>query len=504
MTHKLCILIACALLINIAVSQTTYNLNFSQSAPEASLFFANPSYISPALAYGTYGMFANPAALGYTSDYGLNFVFGVPSKPKLNLTVQAIEATNEHGAIDIPVELTLRDVGGVNFIGFSKKIGPVGLGIGYMQKSSVGIGLDVNGSETFNVNYQITQPITATISPGYDTTIPLTWNISAPINLSVNGGGAINMGKAPLFLGGGYNFGFGSVGLGFKLLKYTGELGTNLNFTGSSNIQVTGTPASPFKGSITGNAFLTDTIISVNGNGEFSANRLSIVLGTLLQAGFFKMGLSVEQGFKTTLSGNYNLTTLSISGAPDSVRIDSNFVHFVLPDSIYGRAVLSVNKSPKSSDTLSSQQNVSLAGYTELNLGISLSVFDLYLGGTLPKKREVNNAKLGVLFSAPLSTVTIRTGLLASFDYLYFTDNQGKDMILPVRAPIYFGLGGSYRTPLNFIPYAPNAQIDFGIKSNVFSLVTKFLPEDLEVIRDVTSPSFFSSLSFNLGIGLSL
>lgn len=502
--RKVNIIIACALLINIAVSQTSYKLNFSQSAPEASLFFANPSYISPALAHGTYGMFSNPAALGYSSDYGLNFIFGVPSKPKLSLTVQAIEATNEHGAIDIPAELTLRDVGGFNFIGFSKKIGPVGLGIGYMQKSSVGIALDAIGSETFNVNYQIIQPIRATNPYGHDTTVPITWDISAPINLSVNGNGALNLGKAPLFLGGGYNFGIGSVGLGFKLLKYTGELGTNLNLIGSSNIQVIGRPSSPFKGSITGNAFLTDTVVSVNGNGEFNANRLSIVLGTLLKAGFFKMGLSVEQGFKTTLSGNYNLTTLSISGAPDSVRIDSNFVHFVLPDSVYGRAVLSVNKSPKSSNTLSSQQNVSLAGYTELNLGISLSVFDLYAGGTLPKKREINNAKLGVLFSVPLSTVTIRTGLLATFDYLYFTDNQGKDIILPVRAPIYLGLGGSYRTPLNFIPYTPNAQIDFGIKSNVFPLATRFLPEDWEIIRDVTSPSIFSTLSFNLGVGLSL
>lgn len=499
------VVVICLVCVNFGISQTPFKVTLSQSAPEAGLFFANPSYISPALAYGTYGIFSNPAALGYSNDYGLNFIFGVPSKPKIDLTARVLDSTNEHGALDIPLELTFKDVGGLNFIGFSKKLGPVGLGIGYMQKSGIGIGIDFDQSETLNIDYQIVQPINATITPGHDTTIPITWNISAPLELRAKGNGEVNFGKTPLFLGGGIGFGPASVGIGFKLSKYSGELGTNLNFIGNANITAVGTPSAPFKGQLTGLAALSDTLISVNGNGDFSANRLSFVLGTLLRAGFFKMGFTVEQGFKTNLTGSYNLTMLKISGAPDSVSVDSNYVHFnINRDSVYGGARLTVSKMPKSGDTVGGTQNISLPGYTELNLGISLSVFDLYAGLTLPKKGELNNGKLGILFSVPLSIVTIRTGFLASLDYLYYTDDAGKNQLLPIRAPIYFGLGGSVRTKFNFIPYAPNAQIDFGIKSNALPWFSKLIPDDVEQITDIKTPSTFSLFSFNLGIGLSL
>jgi hypothetical protein len=494
------LVILCLVCINSGISQTPLHITLSQSAPEAGLFFSNPSYISPSLAYGTYGIFSNPAALGYSNDYGLNFMLGVPSKPKLNFTARVLDSTDTHRELNVPIELTMKDVGGLNFIGFSKKVGPVGLGIGYMQKSGIGIGLDFDQSYTFDIDYQIVQPIRASISPGVDTTIPLTWNISAPLPLNAKGNGEASFGKTPLFLGGGIAVGPASVGVGFKLSKYSGDLGTNLNFFSNSNINAIGIPGGTFKGQLTGIVTLSDTLISVNGNGSFSANRPSFVLGTLIRAGFFKMGISVEQGLKTDLTGNYNLTLLSISEAPDSVKIDSNFVHFIFPDSIYGRARLTVKNSSKTGDTIGGTENISLPGYTKLDLGISLSVFDLYAGGTLPKKGEINNGSLGILFSVPLPMVTVRTGLFASLDYLYTSDNE----IIPLRAPIYFGLGGTVGTKLNFIPYAPNAKIDFGIRTNAIPWTGAIIDDIVDQISDIETPSAFSLLGFNLGVSLNL
>lgn len=494
----------CLVCISFGLSQTPINFTLSQSAPEVGLFFSNPGYISPALAYGTYGLYSNPAALGFSTDYGLNFLFGIPAKPKIDLTAQVLDSNDSHGQLKLPLSITMSDAGGLNFIGFSKKLGPVGLGIGYMQKQSMGVGLDFDQAETLNISYQIVQPIRATITPGFDTSIPMTWNITAPLALRGVGNGAADFGKTPLFVGGGYAFGPASVGIGCKMSKYSGNLGVNANFTGNTNITAVGTPGAPFKGSLTGIAALSDTLISANGNGDFSANRISFIFGLLLRAGFFKMGFTAEQGLKTDLAGTYGLTMFSVSGAPDSVRVDSNFVHFVYPDSIYGRARLTVSKLPKNSDTLGGTQTISLPGYTEVNLGISLSIFDLYVGGTIPKKGEINNGKLGILFSIPVSMVTVRAGFLASADYLYFTNDQGDNQFAPIRAPIYFGAGGTVKTKFNFIPYKPNAQIDFGVRTNAIPWLATPLSDLIDQISNVQAPSTFSLLGFNLGLSLNI
>jgi hypothetical protein len=122
----------------------------------------------------------------------------------------------------------------------------------------------------------------------------------------------------------------------------------------------------------------------------------------------------------------------------------------------------------------------------------------------LPKKGEINTGKLGILFSVPLSVVTIRAGLLASVDYLYFTDDAGKNQILPIRVPLYAGLGASVRTKFNFIPYMPNAKIDFGIRTNAIPWASFALTEAIEQISNVESPSAFSLLGFNLGVSLDI
>ncbi|MEO0091794.1 MAG: hypothetical protein ABIK61_03685 [candidate division WOR-3 bacterium] len=508
MRNKVIVVTLMALVFsNIGLSQTPFKITLTQSAPEAGLFFSNPSYISPALAFGTYGIFSNPASLADTTDYGLAFVLGIPSKPKIECNAKVLDSTDAHGELSVPLELTFNDAGGLNFIGFSKKLGPAGIGIGYMQKSGTGFDINFNQSETLDINYQITQPIRASIAPGVDTTIPMTWDISAPISLNTQGTGDISFGKSPLFLGGGIAFEPASVGIGFKFLRYSGNLGTDIKFAGSTNITAVGTPAAPYKGSLTGIATLTDTFIRVFGNGDFSANRLAFVLGGLLRVGFFKMGISLEQGLKTELSGNYSLTSLRISGAPDSINITSpiDSVHFYPAQcSIAGTARFNVLRSPKTGDTLGGAQTISLPGYTELNLGISLSVFDLYVGGTLPKKGEINTGKLGILFSVPLSSLTIRTGLLAALDYAYTTNDAGDNLYIPLRVPVYTGLGVSYRTKFNFIPMEPDAQIDFGIRSNAIPLLSNFISSDLGPVSDIKAPSFFSLLGFNLGIGLKI
>ncbi len=490
-------------------AQTPFQFKLSTTAPEAGLFFANPGYITPALSWGPYGIFCNPAALGFQPDYGLAFAFGIPSKPQINADLTLFQQTNYMSQITVPLELTIEDKGGLNFIGLMGRAGPVGIGLGLMQKSASGLSFDFQQTQTININYQITQTIRARINPTLDTAVPITIDINAPVQLSLDGDGALEVGRMPLFIGAGYALGnaFG-VGLGTKIYQYTGNLRSGIDFDFRTNVSCVGRAQPPFRGAITGNAFVADTIFHVLGNGDFNASQLAITLGTLLRAGFFRMGLTLEQGLPTELSGNYSLTTFRLTDMPDSMRVDSNYVSFVLPDSIYGRLAISVLPGIRDYDTIGGTQTLSLKGYTDLNLGLSFSILDLYLGGRVPNPHDINSAKFGLLLSVPVSPVTVRTGLLASMDYLYQVNNNTP--LLPLRVLVYGGLGASYKQTLsflegrlNFLPRLPEVQIDLAVKTNALPWGARFIPNN-SLVSNIQSPGFMSLLNFNLGLGINI
>jgi hypothetical protein len=501
-------LLTIIILLNIVIfafAQTPFKIDLYQSAPEASLFFANPGYLSPALSKGVSSMFSNPAGLGFSSDYELALCVGTPSRPHIKTELKVLDSTEYLGALKVPVEAGIKEPGGFNFIGFSKKLGPLGLGIGISQKSATSIDFDFSPQETLNINYEITQMMGARLPTGSDTFIPLKWTIRTPISLRANGSGGINLGKSPLFLGAGYNTGPLGVGLGFKIHQYRGKLDSDVNLSGTVNVTANGRPESPLiKGSITGYGSLSDTLIKISGSGDFSAFRPALNIGTLLNVGFFKLGLTLEKGFGTELSGDYRLSITRISGPPDSMTVDTNLIYFSPPDSIYGRIRMQVRPSAKTSDTMGGTEKISLPGYTELNLGMSFTILDLYLGATIPRKSEINTGKVGLLLSIPVAPITVRTGFLAIFDYYYHSDSAHSFLPIPLRLPIYAGLGISYNTRFIFLPILPDVQIDLGIKYSPVLLATKLIPSDNEIFSNFETASPLSALSFNLGIGLKI
>ncbi|MCS7258512.1 MAG: hypothetical protein NZ601_03985 [candidate division WOR-3 bacterium] len=495
--------------VNPLKAQTPFQITLSTTAPEAGLFFSNPGYITPALAEGPCGIFSNPAALGFRPNYGIAFSWGIPSKPKINSDLTLFQQTTYMSQVTVPLELTIEDKGGFNFLGLMGHVGPVGLGAGLMQKSASGLSFNFQQSQTININYQITQIIRARINPTLDTAIPITVDVNAPVQLTLSGNGGVDIGRLPLFFGAGYALGENiSFGLGAKLYQYSGTLNSDINLNFRTNVSCIGRANPPFRGAVTGHALVTDTILRVLGTGDFNTTQLAFSLGALVRAGFFKMGLTFEKGLSSELAGSYSLNTVRLTNMPDSMRVDSNYVNFILPDSIYGRLAISVLPGQHDHVTIGGPQTLTLRGYNELNLGLSLSIFDLYLGARIPNPHDVNNVKLGLMFSVPVSPVTIRTGVLVSMDYLYNINNNTP--ILPLRVPIYAGLGASYNLKLNFLegrlsflPALPDAQIDFAVKTNALPWGAKFIPNN-SLVSNIQSPGVMSLLSFNFGLGLKI
>lgn len=484
-----------------------YSGYLHQSSPEAGLFFSNPGGISPAQAYGVSGMFANPAALGFSSDYGISFCFGTPANPKISCKVRVLDSTERQNTFKIPFQLGFKEAGGINFVSISKKLGPVGIGFGYMQKSATGVGFDFDvDKDTYEITYSFKDTIEASYAGG-DTAIPVTWNLTAPLVVNSEGQGHLTLAKQPLFLGIGHTSKPFGIGAGIKLQKYSGNLDGNLFFAGGAAVNGIGIPDAPYRGSINVSGYLPyDTFLLASGIGEFNVNRLSVIVGGLIRTGIFKLGLTLEKAMSVQLDGAFDIYSSIVRSFSDSMITDTDFVHFTLPDSIYGRKVMRFVHQMRDNDTSGFQGPVTLPGYTQLDLGMSLAIFDFYAGLTIPAKKEINSIKAGMLLNIPLPFVSLRAGCLANLDYLFTADEK----FIPLRLPVYIGLGGSITTKINFLPIIPDARIDFGIKSNAVPMFSKLIFDqvnttgDLDMISDFESPTFMSLLSFNLGLSLNL
>jgi hypothetical protein len=495
-------------LVSISLAQNyRYAGYLHQSAPEASLFFSNPSYISPAQAYGVTGMFANPAALGFSDDYSVAMLAGTPAHPKIKCNFKVLDSTERQSELKIPLQLGFKEAGGLNFFGFSKKLGPVGVGIGYMQKSGTGIGFDYSAeSDTFSITYSFKDTVEASYAGG-DTFIPVTWQLQAPLIIDSKGDAEFSLARQPWFLGVGSASGPWSGGLGLKLHHFSGGLNGDIFLAGGAAVVGTGIPDPPIKGTIqAGGIFPYDTIFIARGDGDVSATRASLIAGGLLRTGIFKLGITIEKSFGTTLDGDFNILSSVIKNFSDSVVTETSFVNFILPDSVSGRKFYRLLPQTRSDDTSGFNGPVTLPGYTQIDFGASVFVFDLYLGATIPQKGDINSIKFGSLLNIPISNVTVRTGMLTNIDYLYTNDSK----VIPLRIPIYLGLGGSVKTTLSFIPMENTTQIDFGIKSNAIPLFNKVIfdliedEDEFDLITDLESPPFLSLLSFNLGLSVNL
>ncbi|MBS4015564.1 MAG: hypothetical protein KGZ86_03915 [Candidatus Latescibacteria bacterium] len=496
------------IVVGISSGQTyRYSAYLYQSSPEAGLFFSNPSYISPARAEGVTGMFANPAALGFSSDYGIAMVGGTPAHPKIKCNFKVLDSTDQQSELKIPFALGFKEAGGFNFLGISKKLGPVGIGFGYMQKSATGLGFDyAASSDTFSITYSFKDTVEASYAGG-DTSIPVTWQLRAPLVIDSKGKADFTLAKQPLFIGIGSASGLFGYGLGFKLQKYSGNLDGSVFLAGGASMIGTGIPDAPFKGSIEAGGIVPyDTIFIIRGDGEVNSNRASLIAGGLIKTGIFKMGITLEKTFASTMNGDFNILSSVITNFSDSVVTETSFVNFILPDSVSGRKFYRLLPQARSEDTSGFSGPVSLPGYTQIDWAMSLLLFDLYLGGTVPQKGEINSFKIGSMISIPLSNLTIRTGMLANLDYLITNDEE----FIPLRIPIYIGLGGSYETTLPYVQIENKTRFDFGIKTNSIPLFSKTIldfisgEDDIDVITDLESPSFLSLLSFNLGVSVNL
>lgn len=179
----LCCFLCLQLDIDVDVSANIY---YSYSS--SNLFFIHPGFANPSVSRGLLGFSLNPAALNNIESAEI-MASGTSAMRAELLTEFAIPFDTLAPIVDtveFPTELSVQQVGGLDFFGFSMNIRGWKLGIGFHDGDY--IGLDFSGSSTPNADYAFDYEYTLTHAD--ITEIPE--GDSIPVNISLEAEGDLS------------------------------------------------------------------------------------------------------------------------------------------------------------------------------------------------------------------------------------------------------------------------------------------------------------------------
>ncbi len=485
------------------------NGNITFSSPDANLGFLTLEYINPARSSAVLGGYINPAAYGRVSHFEVNLGFGIKSKSTIQSRITLLDSTETNSALELPIDISIEDAGGIYGFGLGTKFALLGLGFGILKPYHFAISLTGNTTIPLYISRDIQDTIVlenrSTGNP-HDT-VTVTWHVVDTTVTRISGEGEISLDAKPMFFGAGLGLGPISIGAGFKIIKYTGGGEPFMTAHSISSIRITGT-SQEYGGSVTGVLSFEDTVAKVVVLSDVDGTRKAFSVGANLSLGFLKLGAYYEHGFKTSITGNY--TYMAIHGDFNTVNLSNLSLSDVYIENgelrqdslISGEVVLSGR------DTVKNEFNeeLELPAYNAFGVGLSLGILDLFAGGSIPEKGNIATVYGGAFVRPPIPVVKVRAGIDVNVTFFY-TDN---DVLIPLSVLPYVGAGVSIPLNLGKVPFGPvlgvPAWVDISAKSNVLSLTSKIIEnmvgtEDF-VIEDTPNP--LKTLSFGFGVRIKM
>ncbi len=488
-----------------------------RSSNEIDLFFVEQGFFNPALGFGIVGADLNPAVLGKTDDVEFFTAFSLPgvSSNDVNSFTFEVEGDNR----DITNDVFVRDdsrlygqyssLGGINFIGFSKRFGMFGVGISYGSGYRLGVEASLSGSvygsfksdESFDFTHDDFSEIpvgdVVSVSPiisggiSFDNPLPL----------------KVEYTDFPIFLGGGLNYGPLSVGAGLKFQK-CGIMGEG-SFSAridSFILRVEDTIVVDDNGDdwiirdFSAELDLDEDLF----NGTIQSTGLStthsvFTFGTLFDFAGMKLSMGFDFGASYELVGGYQWMFSAVSDLPeDFMNIDSTNLTIIQDSLITGTAIIRIDSMIRDEDS----EYVADSTFT-----FSGSSFNFSFLLDLPLKIGFNGRfgfpssdyslnKLGLCLYSRLPVPGIGVDLGLAMDCVFLGGSEVDDFIFIPSATL--GLSFSYeRDYLCF--YLPVKYDVSHIASAVLGSVLED-NEDEDVTIDMrSSAGIWDNLAFGLG-----
>ena len=491
-----------------------------RGSSDIDLFFIEQGFFNPALGFGIVGADLNPAVLGKTGNVDFFSALSLPgvSSNDLNSSTFRIEA-DQGDTIENDVLVTpgsrlygqYSSLGGINFVGFSKKFGMFGVGIssggGYRLGVEASLSGNVYGSFQPDEPFEFTHEDFSEIPIG--DTIGLRPRISGGVYLNNPIPFKIEYSDAPIFLGAGLNKGPVSFGAGLKFqqckVMAEGEFAAGID---SLILRVDDTVIVDGDGdswiiqnfSAELETINEDLVTGMIGSAGFSKTHTVFTLGTLFDFSGLKLSMGFDFGASYELTGSYSWDFSWVDSLPeDFASVDSTYLTIIQDSLVTGRAIIRIDSLFRDSESdFISDTTFTFAG-SSLNFSFLLDM-PLKIGfngrfGFPASDYSLNKLGLCLYSHLPVPGISADLGLAA--DCIFLTGSEVDDFIFIPSATL--GLSLSYEK--DFLCFYLPIKYDVShIASAILNKIIEDEEDDGDFSLDMSgSTGIWDNLAFGLG-----
>lgn len=489
-----------------------------RSSSAIDLFFIEQGFFSPVIGSGIVGADLNPATLGKSGDVEFFTAFSLPGVSSNDIDSLSLEIDSEGEVVNEGVYLTegsrlygqYRALGGVNFIGFSKRLGRFGVGISYRSGYKLGVEASLSGSIYGNLEldeaFEFTHEDFSEIPEGE--VVNVTPRVSGGVSLVNPVPLRVEYSDSPIFLGGGTNFGPIGLGVGLKFQncrlmgegRFSARVDSFALRVDSASVLVSEGEewtVEDFSAELEFDDSLFGAQISSTG---LSATNPVFSLGTNFDLPILNLSFGLDLGGSYDLSGGYEWRFSAISDLPeDFVDVDTTNLEIdSVNNYITGRAIITIDsviydEESDSDDNLS----MTFAG-SSFNFGVLIDLpLKLGFNGRLGfPASDYSFNKLGACLYSRLPVPVIGVDLGLAADMVILTGSEVDEFIFVPSATV--GMSFSYeRDYLGF--YLP---VKYDISHVASTILNNALEENEgeDVFLDMRGSSgFWDNLAFGLG-----
>jgi len=487
---------------------------YTTSAPEATMFFLNPGYLNPAFGSGALGMQSNPAGLHTVRGSRLSMAVGTSQSSTGRFSLNVVDESEIYDPVTLETEFELRESGGLGAIGFAHQTGNWVWGIAIMQARTGGVSLQAQGSVRLNTNFTLDTPITKKhYSELPVDEIPVTWHVNAQSDVRFWSTPAeLYLSIQPILAGFSVQKGHFSFGGGLTWLRLLSSDDTGGIYSqADAKASITGIPQGTdpvthqeWKGSVTAQADISDQPLLAQYNFSVSGDRFALKLGGMMNYKLLSLGISYTHGFKGTVNGSYNITTITTTGLPDEDLLSDIDLDLTLHPELHGQASLSLRDFKK--DTLLTRDRglFAIGGYHSFSMGLHFLIFGVFAGAEIPKSYpDIYSATLGIYteFPIPKTPVRLNLGFISRSDGIM----NNIDFGVPYRIVSHVGAGLALKLPTRqwFQFGQEDSWLRFGARSSLTSYALNVFESNVEEMKLAHIPSAFESIAWSLGLTVS-
>ncbi len=511
-TNRLILLISFFSLFGAAGYAQQITATYSTSAPEAGLFFLDPGILNPAFGSGAMGMFSNPAGLRTTNGRQFSVAFSAPSTSTGDFSIPLIDESEVYEPIRVKTRMEIEETGGFTGIAYAHQFDQWRVGLGILQPSRGGIRFQARGNTDVSTAFDFEKAITREMMQDLPVEeLPILWDVETRADLSFSSSPTdLYLAIQPIKAGVSYNSKRFSIGAGLTYYRiFSSEQSGRLTTRFSSQNRITGSPyginpqtGDPWTGSVTARLDLDDEPLTAVYEFDVRGRRLEFGFGGMFNTKLLSLGVAYANGMRGSITGEYNITTISTKGLPREEMFSDIHLEFENNGSrVDGSVSLQMHNFAKDTMNVYDSGSLDVGGYHSFSIGAKLFFLGAFVHTKIPKTYpDIMSTHFGVYsdFKLPWLPVRVNAGFIQCMDGL----GNSIDQMTPYRITTHVGGGVALQLPVyKWIHIGEHPSwLRLGIRSSLINYAMDIVERDANQAYDEDMPSPLENISVSLGL----